>query len=90
MTTIPERILKPAILYKGKLWVARNHWRAIQMISARQDGYPDDLSRTDSGFVTNRKRFVDRKIARHIAGIADQIINPYTANRDYLCSEDLK
>lgn len=81
-----EKVLKSAIWYNGKSWVAHDHSSALRMIDRRYDNCPKGWV---AGFVTNRGRFVDRKDAYGIAKSAGQIEDLYSSC-PILCSEDLK
>jgi hypothetical protein len=71
---MPERIFKAAVPGPdGKIWMGASHSDIRRALHRRYDNW-FDRDAFPSGFVTSRKRFVDRREAYKIAFAADQLV----------------
>lgn len=84
-----EKLVRAALLYKGKIWsvpAPGRHHNVIQLMAGAGLG-PE--AQRDQGFLTDIGRFVDRREGLCIAEAANQIIRRTGNADDKLYSEDL-
>lgn len=77
-----EWITAAAIVYEGKVYTGQRHWPIMQHLLTIGATF---IPNSTQGFVTNKGRFVDRKIAAVIAFDAGQT----KVQKSSLTSEDV-